>query len=196
VHKFTYALKIAAALGYIGMANMDSVSAFPFASALGEDLSGLRGRGKVLDLFRFLESLAPADLTDMRKAISEFTHRSRRRGLAFLISDLFDSAGYAEAMKLLRFHKHEVYLIHVSDVIEREPPLHGDLRLIDSETEDEKMITVTSGIRERYRRAFGAFRDEIETFCKKNEFGYADADTSIPFDELILKVLRRGGVLA
>ncbi|TET32327.1 MAG: DUF58 domain-containing protein [Planctomycetota bacterium] len=196
VHKFIYALKIAAALSFIGMSNMDSVSVFPFSEALMDDISGLRGRGKVFDLFRFLEVLKPQGLTNMQQSLRAFTHRSRRRGIAFVITDLFDIDGYSKAIKMLRFHKHEIYLIHVSDTTEREPTLHGDLKLVDSESEAERTVTITSAIRKRYRRAFGDFREEVENFCKKNEFGYVHADTQIPFDELILKVLRRGGVLA
>jgi uncharacterized protein (DUF58 family) len=196
VHKFNYALKIAAALGFIGMSNMDSVSAFPFSEAMMEDLSGLRGRGKVFDLFRFLEKQKPSGLTDMQQSLRAFTHRARRRGIAFVITDLFDIDGYSKAIKMLRFHKHEIYVIHVSDKIEREPTLHGDLKLIDSESEADRTVTITSSIRKRYVKVYNDFREEVENYCKKNEFGYVHADTAIPFDQLILKVLRRGGVLA
>ena len=47
----------------------------------------------------------------------------------------------------------------------------------------------------RYRQAFEKLATDVERFCIRNEMGYVRARTSIPFDDLVLGILRRGGVI-
>ena len=61
-NKLNYAIEVAAALAYIGMANMDSVNVVPIGPQLGEGRWRLKGRGKIHELFDFLDRLVhPAD---------------------------------------------------------------------------------------------------------------------------------------
>ena len=47
----------------------------------------------------------------------------------------------------------------------------------------------------RYKEAFEAHAGAVESFCIRNEFGYVRARTDIPFDDLVLGILRRGGLV-
>ena len=78
---------------------------------------------------------------------------------------------------------------------EEEPDIRGDLRLLDSEQDRFKEINVTDALLERYRKAFDDLATGVERFCIRNEMGYVRARTSIPFDDLVLGILRRGGVI-
>ena len=53
--KLSYAKRLAAALAYIGLSNMDRVSVVPFADNLLDRLPPARGRGQIFKVFRFLE---------------------------------------------------------------------------------------------------------------------------------------------
>ena len=194
-HKLNYAMQVTAALAYIGMSNMDAVNVLPFHTRLREGRWGLKGRGKVFELFDFLKTIEPDGETEMAPTFREFIKRERRRGVVIVIGDFYDLDGYQQALKYLRYQKHDVYCLHVMDAEEETPDLRGDLRLMDSETDGFKEINVTDGLMTRYREAFEELAKNVERFCIRNEMGYVRARTSIPFDELVLGILRRGGVI-
>lgn len=194
-NKLNYALELTAALAYIGMSNMDAVNVLPFGARLGEARWGLKGRAKVFEMFDFLKDVEPLGETAMVPVLKEFTGRERRRGVVLVISDFYDIDGYQQALKYLRYQRHDVYVLHVMDRDEEEPDIRGDLRLLDSEQDRFKEINVTDALLERYRKAFDDLATGVERFCIRNEMGYVRARTSIPFDDLVLGILRRGGVI-
>lgn len=195
LNKFNYALQVTAALAYIGMANLDNVNVLPFSERLDEGLWKLKGRGKVFMLFDYLKSLAPTTLTNLQKSFKEFIQRERRRGVVIVVSDFYDFEGIEPALKFLKFPKHDIFVIHVVDETEEKPDIRGDLRLVDSESGDFREINVTDAMLTRYKKAFAELSGRVENYCIKNEIGYVRARTSDPFDELVLGILRRGGLV-
>lgn len=196
--KRTYALQVAAALAYLGLSNMDRVNLVPFASQLGDARWRVKGRAQAHAIFDLLRELdgQPGGETDLKSVAKAFVTRERRRGVVVLLSDFYDREGYGPALKMLRQRKHEVFAIHVVDPREREPEVRGDLRLVDSETGAAREVVVTDTLRARYREAFEALLRGVERFCVKSEFGYVEAGTEVPFDALVLTILRRGGLVA
>lgn len=194
--KFLFARQVAAAIAYIGMSNLDDANLVPFGPDLDDGLGRLRSKGKVWQMFDFLAGLEAREQTDMRRAFRRFITKERRRGIVVLVSDLYDRAGIKPAIRYLRSRRNEVYVIHVVDREEEDPPLRGDLRLVDSETALHKDITVTDAMRKRYVEAFAKHGKDIETFCLGNDVGYARATTDMPFDLLVLNILKRGGLVA
>src|ERR1051326_8121871 len=55
--KLHYAIRLAAALGYIGLSNYDRVSVQTYSAALGNPLPTQRGWGGVLPFFHYLERI-------------------------------------------------------------------------------------------------------------------------------------------
>lgn len=194
-HKGNYAAQVCAALAYIGMSNMDAVNVLPFGTRLGEGRWGLKGKSRVFELFEVLQSLRHTGETDLAAVTREFIGRERRRGVVVLLSDCYDADGYAPALKYLRYRRHDVYVMQVIDHEDEHPGIRGDLQLVDAETGRTREINVTDTLLERYHAAFEALATGVERFCIKNEMGYVRARTEVPFDELVLGVLRRGGLL-
>jgi uncharacterized protein (DUF58 family) len=194
--KFRYAREVAAALAYIGMSNLDDSNVVSVAGDLGASITRMRGKGKVWRLFEFLEHLGHGGETDLKRCMRRYIALERRRGVVVVLSDLYDRDGVIPGLRLLRGRRHEIYVIHVIDREEQSPPLRGDLRLVDSETGLHRDITVTDSLRERYREAFEAHARGVEAYCTGAEIGYVRAFTDVPFDTLVLKILKRGGLVA
>ena len=112
-----------------------------------------------------------------------------------MISDFYDPSGYEDALNLLRYQRFETYVVHVYDDLELRPHLRGDLELVDCETGERRTVTVTQRLLERYRVAHKAFGDELEDYCLKRGMLYFRTPTQTPFDELILRVFRKGGFI-
>lgn len=194
--KFLYARQVAAAIAYIGMSNLDDANLCAFGPDLGESMGRMRGKGKVWQMFDFLKALGNEGETDMRRSFRRFISQERRRGVVVVISDLYDREGVIPSLRYLKSRRHELYVIHVVDQQELDPPLRGDLRLVDSENESYRDITVTDALRTRYKTAFEAHARMVESYCRSAEVGYVRALTDVPFQDLVLKILKRGGLVA
>lgn len=194
--KFDQARRITASLAYIGLANLDRVNVHYFGSRLEEDLGLCRGKSqfhKVLDFLRDAPELTGE--TRLMPCVKSFAQRMKRRGLVFLLSDLFDPAGSEEALSLLRYQQFEVHVIQVLDPAEIRPEATGDLRLIESETGEAYEVTASDTLLRRYHEEVDAFLEKTSTFCREHGIGYAQATTAVPFEDLVLRVLRDGRMI-
>ena len=127
--------------------------------------------------------------------MKSFVAQHKRRGLAVLFSDLYDPAGFEAGINMLRFNKFEPYVIELVDPSDARPSLKGDVRIYDCETGEERELTVTEGMLEKMERAVHEYRQSLERFCGQKQVPYFAADVNTPFDELVLRVFRRGGFL-
>ena len=193
--KLHYAMQIAAALCYVGLANLDRVSIVTFADGLKERLPPARGKGRIFKVFDFLRSVAPGGTTQLSGSLRAFVHQNKRRGLAVLISDFYDPGGYEDAINMLRYNRYEPFAIQVVDPAEMRPRLKGDLQLIDCETGEIREITVSQGLLAAYIREHERYCQELAEFCTAKQVPLFRAETSVPFDELILRIFRKGGFL-
>jgi uncharacterized protein (DUF58 family) len=193
--KFDQARKLCAALAYVGLANLDRVTIVGVSDELVARMPTTRGKARIFKVFEFLRSLTPTGTTDLRDSLKTFVAQHKRRGLAVLISDLYDPAGFEGGINMLRFNKFEPYVLHIVDPAEGRPNLRGDVRIYDCETGDERELTVTDALLEKMARAWDDYRQQIERFCVSRQVPYFAADVAAPFDELVLRVFRRGGFL-
>lgn len=194
--KLDYAKKLAAALGYIALANLDRVSIITFSDEIVGRLAPTRGKNRIFKAFDFLRPVEAEGRTGTSDAMRTFVAQNKRRGVAILISDLYDPEGFEGGINTLRYHKFEPYVIQVFDPVEVRPPLHGDVRLVDNETGEVREVTITPRVLERYAKAHAEYRKRIGDFCTGKQVPYYAVETSMPFDEAVLDILRRGGLVA
>lgn len=200
LNKFDYARQVTAALAYIALADLDRVSIVAFADRVYDYFPLTRGKQHILSLLRFLESLdetskTVGETTDLTATVNEFLHRKQRTGLAVVISDLYDPGGYQKAVDTLRYRKFEPNIIQVHDRSEANPKLLGDLQLVDVETGQARDVTISESVLRRYKQKFAEFLATLRKYCVGNGFGCTIAETSVPFDELILRMMRQAGAV-
>jgi uncharacterized protein (DUF58 family) len=193
--KLRYAKKVCAALAYVGLANLDRVTIVSTSDKIMDRMPQTRGKARIFKVFRFLREIEPAGHTDLGDALKSFVAQNKRRGLAVLISDLYDPAGFEKGINVLRYNKFDPFVVHIVDPLEGKPKLNGDVLVYDCETGDEREVTVTAKVLERFEVAHREYHQEIDRFCATHQVPYISADVNIPFDELILRVFRRGGFL-
>jgi len=192
--KSTYALRVAAALGYIGLCGFDRVTAAILSGGAASTMPGVRGRTQVFRLFRFLGD-APADgTTDLGRSLRDYALASPRAGLVILVSDFLDP-GYAEGLKALAARRFDVVAIHVLDRTEVDPDLVGDLKLVDAETGESREISVSQHLLGQYRKALDRFCADLGGVCARYGMEYLRTTTDVPFEDLVLRTLRGAGVI-
>jgi uncharacterized protein (DUF58 family) len=221
--KLDLAMQVGAALGYVGLANLDRVSLLPIIqsgtlggfpnppakdsarqaelrprdSHLAEGLPLARGKAHILPWLRFLSGVEARGRTSLNEAMHDFLrrHRGRRRGLVVLISDFYDPAGYRQALDLLRYNHFETVVIQISAPEEIHPSLRGDVTIRDIETGEERELTVSPGLLEDYRRRHAALLRGLEGYCREHGIPCFPIVSDVPFDEVVLRVFRAGGLI-
>ncbi len=193
--KLRYAKRVAAALAYVGLANLDRVSIVSTTDQVLDRMPATRGKARIFKVFRFLKDLQPTGHTDLEAAMKAFVAQNKRRGLVVLASDLYDPQGFERGINVLRYNKFDPFVVHVVDPAEAKPKLSGDVLVYDCETGDEREVTVTAKVLERFELAYREYLDDIDRFCTSKQVPYIRADVNTSFEELILRVFRRGGFL-
>jgi uncharacterized protein (DUF58 family) len=193
--KLTYAKRITAALAYVALANLDRVEIVTTNDRVMGRMPETRGKARIFKIFRFLRETKPAGITNLEDALRAFVAQHKRRGIVVLVSDLYDPAGFERGINVLRYNKFEPFVVHVMDPEEARPKLQGDVLVYDCETGDEREVTVTGAVLERFAKAYEEYVAQIEKFCSAKQVPYVRADVSTPFDEMVLRVFRRGGFL-
>jgi uncharacterized protein (DUF58 family) len=193
--KLDYAVRVAAALGYIGLTNLERVALGVLTSDVTRMLRPLRGRGQILPIMDFLAGVEAGGPTALNRCLARYALRSRVPGVAVVLTDLLDPGGYADGLKALLQRRFEVFLLHVVSEDELEPGLQGDLTLVDAEGGSTREVSVDRWALERYQVRLRQHFEEAERFCARHGIDYLRTSTAMPFQDLILRHLRRGGFL-
>jgi uncharacterized protein (DUF58 family) len=189
--KIDYAKRVGAAMGYIGLKNLDRVGGASFSSVLHTPLTLGRGRKQILRLFNFLGQLSCTGATDLRAAAHSFCRLFPHPGLVIVVSDLFDPAGWRAALEELAGKKHQLLVIHIIDERENSPIGSGDITLHDVEGGRERRFFLDTELVRRYQQELERYFSEIEALCAGLRIDYLRTTTQIPFDEFVLKTLRQ-----
>lgn len=189
--KFDYARKVAAALCYIGLLNLDRVSIAAYADGVDEEMNPCRGKEQIWRAFRFLEGVETNGETNLFKALKSFFGVQRRRGLVVIASDFLDREGLENGFRLLRYFRHDVFAVHVASTEETQPELPDEVLLVDAEDGTSERVRVSPAVLAAYEEAFEQHSKQVESQCLKYGWGYALAMTEVPFEDLILQVFRQ-----
>jgi uncharacterized protein (DUF58 family) len=193
--KLRYAKQLCAALSYVGLSNLDRVAIVAANDEISARMEPTRNKRRIFRVFQFLSRVKADGLTDLGSAMKTFVAQHKRRGLAVLLSDLYDPAGFEHGINVLRYNKFEPFVLHVVDRADSVPALKGDLVLYDCESGEEREVTVTKRVLDRYREGYDGYLKRVSRFCVSRQVTYFRADVAVPFDELILRVFRKGGFL-
>jgi uncharacterized protein (DUF58 family) len=193
--KLHYAKQVAAALGFIGLTNMDRVVIEAFNDRITQSTSPLRGRRSLWRLTSFLDEIEPAGPSDMTRALKTFSLKSSGKGVAIILSDFMDKGGYAEGLRYLVARNFDLYCVQILSQEEIDPPFTGDLKLTDIEDSDEAEVTVSAPLLKKYKETLAAYRGKLAEFCSRRGVNYLFTSNQVPFDRLVLGYLRQRGLV-
>jgi uncharacterized protein (DUF58 family) len=194
--KLDYGKQLAAALAYVALNHLDRVSVSALADVVTARMPPTRGRNRIFPIFEFLRPLQATGATRLADAVGTFVAQNKRRGVAVLISDLYDPAGFEAALDRLRYARFEPYVVHLVDPREGVPSARGDVELIDAETGERRTATLTPRLLERYAQAYRAHQERVASACVHKQVGLFAIDVRTPVADAMLHMLRRGGLVA
>ena len=193
--KLHYAKQVAAALGFIGLTNLDRVVVEVFNDRITRSSPPLRGRKSLWRLLDFLNQTEPAGPSDFGKALRTFSLKCPGKGVVVVLSDFLDKGGYEEGLRYLIARNMDVYAVQILSQEEIEPPYAGDLKLTDAEDGDEAEVTVSAALVKRYRETLAAYRAALHEFCTRRGVTYLFTSNQVPFERLVLGYLRQRGLV-
>ena len=193
--KLHYAKQIAAALGFIGLVNLDRVVVEAFNDRLTQTMPAIRGRRSLWRLLDFLGPVRADGPGDLARALKDFSIRSSGKGVVVVLSDFMDKGGYQEALRYLIARQMDVYVIQILSQEEIDPEVTGDLKLVDVEDDDVAEITVNGPLLARYKQNLDAYRAALHDFCTRRGVTCLFTSNQVPFDRLVLTYLRQRGLV-
>ncbi|MBX3358308.1 MAG: DUF58 domain-containing protein [Phycisphaeraceae bacterium] len=197
-HKFLFMQRLAAALAYIGLVNLNRVAITAIGggnAGIASAVRDLRGRRRLHDVSRFLCSLTPAGPSNFTEAAKRIAITRRGKGVMIVLSDFFFKEGYDTGLRLLVGHGYDLFAIQALSPQELEPTLGGDLRLKDVEDGDTAEITVSAPLLKRYKANMNAYITRLHDFCAQRDIVHLMVKSDAPIDVLVLDHLRRRGLL-
>ena len=189
--KFDLARQLVAALAYIALADLDRINVLAFSDTIIDEFPLTRGKAQILPLMKFLENLevSGAD-TSIARGVQGLVHRSGRSGMTVVVSDLFDESGFESGLDQLRYRRYDGHVLQLHDQKELDPPMLGDVEMVDVETGSNRKVTVTERNIRKYKQLFEEHQLSVREYCRNYAMGCTQTPAHVPFDDLILNMMR------
>jgi uncharacterized protein (DUF58 family) len=210
--KFDFARQLAAAVGYVALCGFDRVSVVPFPSeppdapqqgsartaqlAARSALRSVRGKRSGIQFFQNLAALTAGGSADLNQALRRGALEARQAGLAVVLSDFLDPAGYEAGLGALTGRGFQVDLVQILSPEELAPTNFGDLRLVDSETGGMQEVTFGRFRMKAYQQSVQNFIQRLREYCQTRGITFFSVGSNSSLEELLLKQLRQAELWA
>jgi uncharacterized protein (DUF58 family) len=209
--KFNFARQVAAAVGYVALCGFDRVTIVPFPgprngevdpALLSSDtasragLRSVRGRKSALQFFQNLCGLVPGGAANLNESLRRGALEARQAGLAVVLSDFLDPAGYEAGLNALVGRGFQVDIVQILAPEELTPTTYGDLRLVDSETGATQEVTFARYRMKHYQQTVQNYIQRLREFSQGRGINFFTAASNTLLADLLLKQLRRAEVWA
>jgi uncharacterized protein (DUF58 family) len=194
--KFYYAQHLAAAFCYLALLHLDTVTIAPFATRMSKPLVACGGRDRFWPVVKYLSSLNCGGETDLCYSTKQFLAEFPQKGTVLVISDFFDEQGCTQSVQMLRTAGHDLVLVQVYNAEERRPTTYGELMLEDAETGAKRIVESSSESAAAYERNFLDFSTRLQRLAARNGGRFTSAVTTVPYEEFVLRGLRKSRVVA
>lgn len=199
--KFDFARQIAAAIGYVALSGFDRVSVIPFpdvpsdASRGAEQASrgalrSVRGKKSSMQFFRNVNALTASGAADFNQALRRGALEAKQTGVAVVLSDFLDPAGYEPGLTALIGRGFQVNAVQILAPEELNPTTYGDLRLVDSETGGMQEVTFGKYRLKAYQQTVQNYIQRLREFCTPRGISFFSVGSDASLEQLLLKQLR------
>ena len=188
------ALEIAAVLAFSAISNNDKVGAIFVSDKVEKYISPEKGRNHALIILRELIEFKPENKgTNLNEALRFFRNTQKKRSIAFVISDFFDTNNFMEGMKVSR-KKHDMVAIRLFDPAEFELPKMGLVQLFNAETGKTSWVNSNSIlVQDYYTNEAVLSETKIKDDFKRAGIDLATFSTEQDYIPVLMKLFQRRG---
>lgn len=193
--KLQYAKQLAAALGYISLANSDRVALYTLSDRLSTVFPSTYGKSQFARIQAVLTTINADGTTNLTECLKHLATHQPHAGVVIILSDFLDTAGYTVGINSLLGRGFALTLIHIQCLEEIDPPPTGEWRLEDAETGETKEITINEETITHYKNRQKEFCENLQSYCTKQGVGYIRIRTDFDFESVIMHDMQRAGFI-
>ena len=190
-NKLAYARRLAAAIGYLALAQFDAVSGAGFSDQLYARFPTVRGKNQATRLLSYLDAAPIGQQSRLERSMLEYCETAARGGIAFVLSDLISDDSWQTGVVHLLRHGTDVVVVQIVSPQELHPMLDGEVELIDAESGDVVELVVGDEARRTYETRAQEWCDSVERFCHQSEVGHLLLETTVELEEIFLNRMRQ-----
>ncbi len=180
--KFDYGRQLAAALGYLLLAQRDAVGMVAFDTKVRQQFQPATNPQNFRLLTSGLEACQPGGETSLGKVIEKVLPLVKRRSLIVIISDCFDRVErLMTALKRFRHAKHEVMLMQVVAPEEEDFPFRNPTQFRSLERRGHRLLVDPHRLRKMYLQQYREFLAELERRCGGIGIDHMKVTTAEPY---------------
>lgn len=197
--KFDFARQITAAVGYVALCGFDRVSVHVFPDKTDNlaprgALRSVRGRKSSMEFFRNITALEAGGGADFNEALRRGAIATHQTGVAVVLSDFLDPAGYEKGLGALIARGFQVDAIQILSPEEVNPSAYGDLRLVDSENGSVQEVTFGKYRLKAYQQSVQNFCQRLREYCQMHGLNFFQTISDASLEKLLLQQLRKAEV--
>jgi hypothetical protein len=162
--------------------------------AIEGSLRSVRGKRSSMQFFQNLGALTAGGGADLNEALRRGALEARHTGLAIVLSDFLDPAGYEAGLTALVGRGFQVNCVQILAPEELAPTTFGDLRLVDSESGGLQEVTFGRYRMKAYQQTVQNFVQRLREYCTKRGMNFFMAPSNTDLQDLLLKQLRQAEV--
>lgn len=189
IPKIDKARELVLALAFVGLNSLDRVGFSTFDTHLHQRTVPQRGKPQLGLIRRALEGLCPKGATDFDGAMHAHAVGAARPGLALIISDFYDVAGYRHGIERLLYHRFDVVVVQLVADEELTPKLRPGDYIRDLEDPGGNPRPVRHREIERYRREVRQWNRVLAGFCARHGVRHVCIRSSDPFERVVERLL-------
>ena len=188
--KLDLSFEVAVSLMFLALKNNDRLGLGIFTNKLEKFIPSRKGKRQLLRIIKELIEYEPKNKeTDILESLSALKNKLKRKSVIYIISD-FLSDDYEKPLKFLKLH-HEVILINISDIKEREIPNIGYAYIEDAETGEQILVNTSSEtFQKQYSELMKQKIEESQNSMKKIGIDMINLSDQESFDITINRYFR------
>lgn len=195
VEKNEMMAEIAATLAFSAIQNNDKVGVIFFTDKVEKFIPPKKGKKHILLVIRELLDFKPESKgTNINAVLEYLTSALKKRCATFLISDFIDGHDYYKSLSIAS-RKHDVTAIQVFDKRETSLPNVGLMKVLDSETGEQKWInTSSSKVRNLYKKWWYERQLVMNETLQRCRVDVASVATDEDYAKSLMALFKKRGV--
>lgn len=188
--KADYASMFGIGFAYMALKNNEKFVLSTFSDKL-ELFKARKGKNQLMSILEYLNKKKPQGKSNFELALSEYKKLITSKSLIVVISDfLYDPEQVRHG--LLRFRGHDIILIQVLDVIEKDlKDLEGDVKLVDVESSGILRTFISPFGRKRYLEKIASHRAHLKRIADELNAHFFSFGTDHPIFDAFYEVLSK-----
>lgn len=193
-NKLWIAQKLIAVLSGISLKSGDRVGVVLMGTKLHELLHPGHSQLTLNEVIKALEQVHPESNVKPLTCARRFATLYGRKCMVIFLSDLLFHE-WNQVVQCLASSGCETYLLQILANEEFEPPLLGEVTLVDLEGLGEVPLHIDEKVAELYHKEVAFFLREIRQLCNRESLGYSMISSNTPLVQMLYQDLRKGGLL-